>query len=92
MLRLRLQVHFYFAEHQRMTQRDQLPGTFRGLNTGDARGGEYIAFMVAAVDNHRKRCGLHFDVSLSARLTHRFRFAGNVNHVGFARGVNVGQL
>jgi len=48
--------------------------------------------MVAAVDNHRQRRRLHFDISLGARFAHRFRFAGDIHHMGFARGVNMGQL
>ena len=92
MFRLRLQIDFHFAEHQRMTQRDQLPGAFGRLDPGDTRGGKHVAFMVAAVDNHRQGRRLHLDISLSARFAHRFRFAGDIHHMGFARGVNMGQL
>lgn len=35
---------------------------------------------------------LHFNVSLGARFAHRFRFAGDIDHMGFTRGVNMGQL
>ena len=92
MFRLRLQIDFHFAEHQRMTQRDQLPGAFGRLDPGDTRGGKHIAFVVAAVDNHRQGRRLHFDISLGARFAHRFRFAGDIDHMGFTRGVNMGQL
>jgi len=48
--------------------------------------------MVAAVDDHLQRLGGHQHQRFRARLTHRFRLGGDVNHMGFARGVNMCQL
>ena len=92
MLRLRLQVHFHLAQHQRMAERDEVPGPFCSLNTGDAGGGKDVALMVTAVDNHRQRLRQHGDECLSTRLAHRFGLGGDIHHMRFASGVNVGQL
>ena len=92
MLWLRLQIHFHLAQHQRMAQRDKIPGPFGGLNPGDAGGGKDVALMVATVDNHRQGLRQHGDERFRARLAHRFRFGGDVDHMRFASGVYVGQL
>ena len=74
MLGLRLQIDFDFAQHQRMAKRNQLPGAFCRLDPGNARGGKDIAFVMATVDNHRQRRGLHFNIGLGARFANRLRF------------------
>ena len=92
MRRLRLQIYLHFAEHQRMAERDEVPGTFSGLNTSDTGGGKHITLVMAAVDNHRQRLRQHGDERFSTRLAHRFGFGGDIHHMRFASGVYVGQL
>ncbi|AAN79337.1 hypothetical protein i14_0830 [Escherichia coli str. 'clone D i14'] len=75
-----------------MTQRDQIPGAFCRLNTGDTRSGKYVAFVVATINNHRQRLAAHGDKGFGARFTHGFRFGGDIHHVRFASGVDMGQL
>src|SRR6202012_5706379 len=72
--------------------RDKIPGTFRGLNSGDTRGSENVTLVVAAVDNHRQGFWQHGYESLGVRFAHRFGLGGYIHHMRFASGVNVGQL
>ncbi|MNF01369.1 hypothetical protein D3C80_2003500 [compost metagenome] len=75
-----------------MAQRDEIPGAFRRLNPGDTCGSKHITFVVAAVDNHGQRFRQHSDKGFGTRFAHRFGFGRDIHHMGFACGVNMGEL
>ena len=60
---------------------------FGCLDAGDARHGEYIAFLVGAIGDHLQGCRLHVDPRFSGGGTLGNVLGTHIHHVGVALGI-----
>ncbi len=73
-----------------MAQRYQLVGALGRLNTGDARRGQHITLGQGTVRQQLKRLSAHHDSSRGNGLSACLSLVANIDHVGFALGIEVG--
>ena len=86
-----LELHRHAGERDRVAERDQLAGALGGLDRGDARDAEHVALLRAAGFHHREGVGEHHDAAGGDRHAAAFGLCADVDHVGLAVGVEVGQ-
>ncbi len=78
-------------ECDRMAERDQVAGAFGGLNGGDAGDAEYIAFLCRTGMDQFKGGRLHANATSGARQPCCFGLGANIDHVGLAGGIEMGE-
>ena len=77
------------VDGQRMAQRNQIARTLGRLDARDARGGKHVAFRNLVSSNEPERFLHHPDFPASGSGTLLHWFSGDIDHLGFAFGVNV---
>ena len=82
--RFRLEVDRDVAERDLVGEGDELPRVLRGVDARDARHGEDVALLRAALDDERQRLGTHRDRACCYRSARRVRLGTDVHHAGAA--------
>lgn len=75
-----------------MAERDQVASAFGRLNGGDAGDAEYVALLGRALLDQREGFRLHADAPGSAGDAFGFGLGADVDHVGLAGGIEMGQV
>lgn len=77
---------------QRMTQGHQITGAFGAHDGGDASNAQHIAFFCIASEDDCQRCRLHPDGSAGDGNPVSFILGADIDHVGAAAGIEMGEL
>ena len=77
---------------ERMAERDQLVRLLGGHDAGDARGGEHVAFLGAALLDQRQRRRRHGEEAFRARRAVGGGLVGDVDHARLALVVEMREL
>ena len=75
---------------QRVAQRNEFAGLFGRHDGGHAGNAQHIAFFGAATFNQLARGGQHLDAAARNGNAVRVGFAADIDHMGLALGVKVG--
>ncbi len=75
-----------------MAERDQVRGALARLDGRYARHPQHVAFLRVALADHRQGGRLHDDASGGAGAALGVRLAADVDHVGLAVGVEMGEF
>jgi hypothetical protein len=73
------------------TQGDQVGGALARLDRGKARDAEHVALSCRAALDQVEGGGCHADVALRARQPGGFGLGADIDHMGLAGGIEVGQ-
>ena len=74
-----------------MAKRNQIRALLSGLDAGDPRYRQHIAFGQLTLSNRRERLRFHANAGLGRRQSCGDRFLGDIHNVRPARFVEVGQ-
>ena len=84
--------HAHMRQRQRVAQWNQLGGLLGALNGGQARHAQYIALFGAAGHQHGEGVRLHADVAGGRGDAAGFGLAADIDHMGLAGAVKMGQF
>ena len=79
------------GERDRVAQRDQLAGSLRGLDRGDARDADHVALLRMSAGDHLEGRRLHQDAAGGDRHPAGLGLGADVDHVGLAGGIEMGK-
>ena len=74
-----------------MAKRDQIGGALGGHDAGKAGDAKNVALLGAAFGDQRKGFGRHADLAFGHGGAGGHRFGGNVDHMGVAAFIEVGE-
>jgi hypothetical protein len=85
------EVDRHARDRQRVAQRHQVGGALGALDGGDARHADHVALLRLARGHQREGGRLHADEAGGARHAVRLGLGRDVDHVGLALGVEMGE-
>ena len=79
------------GQRNRMAERNQVAGSFRGLNGRDTGDAEDVAFLGGAAADEGQRFGAHENAAGGSGNTGGFGFGADIDHVGLAGAIEMSQ-
>jgi hypothetical protein len=86
-----IEIHRHARDRQRVAQRHQVGGALGALDGGDARDADHVALLRLPLGDEREGGRQHADEAAGARHAVRHVLGCDVDHMGLAGGVEMGQ-
>ncbi len=81
-----------FGQCDRMAERNQVGGSLRGHDAGEAGNAKHITFLGGAIANHRQRVGLHDDAAGGDGNAPGLGFIADADHQGAALFIKMSEI